>query len=77
MFWIVTLCGLKQRYQHFRNTLLLSAGQPASAHGVTNQKTNVCSFTAVRTSDLIQCNVFEISDMLQSRQIHTYDMTGN
>jgi hypothetical protein len=57
VFWAVTPCGRLGRYQHFGGTYCLNL-QPLSPHYITTQKTNIDTFTAVRTSNLfVKLNV--------------------
>jgi hypothetical protein len=61
-FWVLTPCGLAGGYQCFGGTYYLPEDRcnmflrnvGTRPRGVTNQKTNIDIFTAVRTSNLIQ-----------------------
>jgi hypothetical protein len=68
VFWAVMQCGLVGSYQRFGETYCLIFRAefspedvspkrwylPASPQGVTTQKTNINTFTALRTSNIIK-----------------------
>jgi hypothetical protein len=55
VFWVEMPCGLVGRYERFGGAYCVHCQShlPTITHGVTDQKTNIGIFTAVRTSNLI------------------------
>jgi hypothetical protein len=52
LFWVLTLSGTVGRYQRFGRTYFPHF-QGGSPHGVTNLKTNIDNFSAIRTEIII------------------------
>jgi len=53
VFWVLTLCGIWDRYQHFGEICCLHLQGESLLHGVRDQKITVRNFTTAKTWNLI------------------------